>query len=153
MILVLLELQKPAKRVARVTITYWQSPFGHPTPPELRARSNRSHHTRFFGKIQVLNSVSDCWCSVGSVGPIQKNQWFSRAISELKWTVGFIFYSFEVLISTIELQSMSLIGPLVMKIDDIIDSAAHISAKSASLLEHVYWSSLICDGLTELWIL
>ena len=61
-------------------------------------------------------------------GSIEKNQWFSRAISELKWTTGFIFYSFEVLISTVELQSMSLIGPLVVKIDDIIDSATQISA-------------------------
>ena len=61
----------------------------------------------------------------------QKNLWFSRAISELKWTTGFILYSFEVLIRTIELQSMSLIGPLVVKIDDIENSATHISAKSS----------------------
>ena len=36
--------------------------------------------------------------------------------------MGFIFYSFEVLISTVELQSMSLIGPLVVKIWEIIES-------------------------------
>ena len=64
-------------------------------------------------------------------GSIEKNQWFSRAISELKWTTGFIFYSFEVLISAIELQSMSLIGPLVVKIDGMENSATHISAKSS----------------------
>ena len=63
--------------------------------------------------------------------------------------MGFIFYSFEVLISTIELQSMSLIGPLVVKIDDIVDSATHISAKSASLLG-TPWSSLVCDDLAEM---
>ena len=64
-------------------------------------------------------------------GSIEKNQWFSLAISELKWTTGFIFYSFEVLISTVELQSMSLIGPLVVKIDGMENSATHISAKSS----------------------
>ena len=71
---------------------------------------------------------------VGWVGPIHKNQWFSRAISELKWTLGFIFYSFEVLISTIELQSMSLIGPLVVKIEDIIESAPQSSVKSSQII-------------------
>ena len=51
--------------------------------------------------------------------------------------MGFIFYSFEVLISTIELQSMSLIGPLVVKIDDIIDSATQISVNSSQIrLDH-----------------
>ena len=82
-------------------------------------------------------------------GSIEKNQWFSRAISELKWTTGCIFYSFEVLISTIELQSMSLIGPLVMKIDDLENYTTHISAKSASLLG-TPWSSLVCDDLAEM---
>ena len=80
---------------------------------------------------QTVGIVLDVW------GRSEKNPWFSRAISDLKWTLGFILYSFEVLISTIELQSMSLIGPLVVKIDDIIDSATHISAKSASLLGHI----------------
>ena len=49
----------------------------------------------------------------------------------------FIFYSFEVLISTIELQSMSLIGPLVVKIEDIIESATQSSVKSSQIrLDH-----------------
>ena len=52
------------------------------------------------GSPQCLG-VLDVW------GSVRKNQWFSRAISELKWATGFIFYSFEVLISTVELQSMS----------------------------------------------
>ena len=47
--------------------------------------------------------------------------------------MGFIFYSFEVLISTIELQSMSLIGPLVVKIDGIIESATQSSVKSLQI--------------------
>ena len=47
--------------------------------------------------------------------------------------MGFIFYSFEVLISTVELQSMSLIGPLVVKIDDIRDSATQISQSTFSI--------------------
>ena len=51
--------------------------------------------------------------------------------------MGLIFYSFEVLISTIELQSMSLIGPLVVKIDDIIESATQMSVKSSQIrLDH-----------------
>ena len=33
--------------------------------------------------------------------------------------IGFIFYSFEVLTSTTELQSISSIGPLVTEIDEI----------------------------------
>ena len=37
-------------------------------------------------------------------------------ISELSGPFGFILYSFEVLISTIELPSISSIGPLTMKI-------------------------------------
>ena len=44
--------------------------------------------------------------------------------------MGFIFYSFEVLISTIELQSMSLIGPLMVKIGDIPDFATLILDES-----------------------
>ncbi len=33
--------------------------------------------------------------------------------------IGFIFYSFGVLISTTELQSINSIGPLVTEVDDI----------------------------------
>ena len=50
--------------------------------------------------------------------------------------MGFIFYSFEVLISTVELQSMSLIGPLVVKIDDIVDSATDIQPNQLLIGRH-----------------
>ena len=46
----------------------------------------------------------------------------------LKSPIGFIFYSFEVLISTIELQSISFIRPLVMKIDYDVCLVTHSSS-------------------------
>ena len=41
-------------------------------------------------------------------------------ISELKCPIGFIFYSFRVLISTTDLESMSFNGPIDMKIASVI---------------------------------
>ena len=47
--------------------------------------------------------------------------------------MGLIFYSFEVLMSTIELQSISSNGPLVMEITNDIDFAdANLCIQSAS---------------------
>ena len=69
--------------------------------------------------------------------------------------MGFIFYSFEVLISTIELQSMSPIGPLVVKIDDIIHLVTQISVNSSQIrldhgvpIEKLIW--LKCEWLENL---
>ena len=48
---------------------------------------------------------------------------FSYDISELKHPMELMFYSFEVLMSTIELQSISSNGPIVMDIINDLDFA------------------------------
>ena len=67
----------------------------------------------------MVGKVTELTESVGS-NPKISIWWFSWDISKLKRPIRFIFYSFEVLISTIELQSISSIGPLVMEIGDIV---------------------------------
>ena len=83
-----------------------------PTPSELRDRFIWRRRGEF------------CWKSTPDQGfdrPLDdqiqvKNRMLFLDISELSGPFGFIFYSFEALISTIEPPSISSIGPLTMKI-------------------------------------
>ena len=84
------------------------------------------------------------WLDISIWRQIWKSGGFSQDISKLKRLLRLIFYSFEVLISTIELQNMNRIGPLEMKI------AMVMSLWSAGLVESQPTTAWVCPGQISL---